>query len=901
MLAGGLACGVAQADPGQSNPPVLTILFSGSANGSLRSCHCPNSPWGGLAKRAWLMDQVRTTAGSDHVLALDSGDLFPLDHLPDQSALLLKLMGLMEYAAVGIGDQELAGGLESWIAANRNAGFWNEIAGRSTFPWLSGGYRLTSGPRQRQMLVPPWTVLKRAGMRIGMVSVTGPEAWRFSSSRPEDMELTDPVRTVQVFLEHTRGQIDLAIVLSHQGLDADRAMAEQVTGIDLIVGGHSQSLLNPPEIVNGIAICQAGKNGENLGILALAPATTTATPRPLVPVEDDPFQLTAAETPRWLIAQQIVPLTTAIEDSEPAARLIDTFYARIDSHQAERLSKPDPRATPNEPQLVVHLPTQSICMAAGERREVTMQIDNPGNAPLEIERIRSKSPWLEVTAAPERIAPGSRAEARLAIIADKIDRFFRCEFSVMANDPHRRVVQGAFSGQIEGPMSGILDVPALCSNLVELAQASLPRSTTSAMAATDAGPDSNSPSDSLDEPSLAPALDVVVEEVASTNRPSGPVLVSSAPAIQDPIPARRVLVEFFYAPDCTECQEVEHQILPAILDRFGGAVDFRKLDVSIPANYLRLATLQERLAVRANKPVSIYVAETIAVLGLNAIRDNLESIIADRLAAHPVLEPNPPSPNQAIPEPHPDTAPPVLTERLRSFTLPAILLAGLVDGINPCAFATIVFFITLLTVTGVRQRGILAVGLGFSLAVFATYLLLGLGAFRALRWAMAWPVFQAGLRWGLLALLVVLAALSFRDAWVFQRRGDASAVALQLPARIKLKIHAVMREHLRSKRLFLSALGIGALVTLLEAACTGQVYLPTLALMSRYAETRGKAFPLLLLYNLMFIVPLLVVMGAAFFGTRNQRLLAWSRHNVVWGKITMGLLFATMALILLWL
>lgn len=883
----------------------LAIVYSGSANGILSSCHCPNSPWGGLAKRAWLLDQLRTVAGSNRVLALDSGDLFPLDPVPGRAPLMLQLFALMDYQAVGIGEQELAQGLDVWIEANRSAGFWNETIGRATFPWLSGGYRLTEGPRQQQMLVPPWTTVDCNGVRVGMVSVAGPEAWRYARAQPANLELVAPERIIAAFQEQTQAQLDLAIVLSHQGLDADRELAQRISGIDLIIGGHSQSLVSPPEIVNGIAICQAGKNGENLGILVIMPRSTTGTkPVPHAEhdaaiaageVSNDPFLPAVVQTPRWTIAQQIVPLTTAIEDSEPAAQLIAAYYAKLDDFHAQQLAAPAPESQPDDPQLVLYLPSGPLVLAAGEKKTVEMRISNPGGAPLKIERVRSKNPWLTVREAPASIAPGAEAKVVFEVAAEKIDRFFRCEFSIWASDPHRRVVQAAFPGRVEGPLPGILDVAALWSNLAGTACASLPAATKPEAAVDGSGPAPNPIPDPLIAKSLAIPPAAVVEDIGRANRPGEPELTNIPPATQDPVSSRRVLVEFFFAPGCTECKEVEHLILPAVLDRFGAAVDFRMLDVSVPSNYLRLATLQDRLVVRANKPVSIYVDETVALLGLDSIQTDLEHIVAERLTASGTERT---AALSATPDLSPESAPVVLSDRLHSFTLPAMLLAGLVDGINPCAFATIVFFITLLGVSGMTGRRLLPVGTGYALAVFGTYLLMGLGAFQAIHTLQGWTGLAEILRWTMLAVLVLLALLSFRDALKFKYSGRATDVALQLPDRLKRRIHDTMRSRLNPASLFWSAAGIGVIVTLIETVCTGQVYLPTLVLLSRYTETRVRAIPLLLLYNLMFILPLLAVILAAFLGTRNQRLLDWSRQNVVWGKTAMGLLFAALAVAL---
>ena len=903
ICAWGLACGATEPrDP-------LAIVFSGSANGILSSCHCPNSPWGGLAKRAWLIDQLRDAAGKDNLLALDSGDLFPVDPAPGRSALLLKLMGLMDYQAVGIGDQDLAEGLDAWMNVQREAGYWNEASGRSTFPWLSGGYRLAAGPRQRQMLVPPWTVWERAGLRIGIVSVVGTEAWRFARSKPEGLELMAPDWIVAAFLDQTRDQRDLAIVLSHQGLDADRLLASKTKGIDLIIGGHSQSLVSPPEIVNGVAICQTGKNGENLGVLALSLNTDQDSGEALPihpPAEtsaaegkgNDPFQPTAVQTPRWRIVQQMVPLTTAIEDSEAAGKLIGAYYAEPDARNAERLSTPDPGAKPEDPQLVLHLPSPPLVLTAGERQTVSIRISNTGGATLIVERIRSKSPWMTVLKTPARIESGSEDEATFEVIADNIDRFFRCEFSVWANDPRRRVVLGAFHGRVEGPMPGILDAKTLWSTLAQLAAECFPERTTSPAATVESPMASRSgdlePANDI-PPAMPPAE--VNGSIAANHPPALAPQVNPAPA--PVVPARRVLVEFFFAPGCWNCKEVEHRVLPAFFARFGDAVDFRKLDVTAPANYLRLANLQDRLNIRANESVSIYVDETTAVLGYDAIQTDLENIVAGRLATAPSMDSPQSAEGLAAPAFPLESVPPVLTDRLRAFTLPAVLVAGFVDGINPCAFATIVFFITLLGISGVAGWRLLPVAAGYAMAVFGTYLLMGLGAFRMLQVLHGWILLATVLRWVLLGALVLLALFSFRDAWQFHRTGNATGIVLQLPDCLKRRMHGTMRKRLNPANLFFSALVIGVLATLIEAVCTGQVYLPTLVLLSRYAETRMRAFPLLMIYNLMFILPLLVVIAAAFFGTRNPRLIEWSKHNVVWGKVAMGTLFVCLAAVLI--
>ena len=70
----------------------------------------------------------------------------------------------------------------------------------------------------------------------------------------------------------------------------------------------------------------------------------------------------------------------------------------------------------------------------------------------------------------------------------------------------------------------------------------------------------------------------------------------------------------------------------------------------------------------------------------------------------------------------------------------AVAAAGLLDGVNPCAFTTLIFLLASLALAGRGRREVLAIGAFFSLAVFLTYLAIGLGFFAALRAAAVVPL-----------------------------------------------------------------------------------------------------------------------------------------------------------------
>jgi hypothetical protein len=208
---------------------------------------------------------------------------------------------------------------------------------------------------------------------------------------------------------------------------------------------------------------------------------------------------------------------------------------------------------------------------------------------------------------------------------------------------------------------------------------------------------------------------------------------------------------------------------------------------------------------------------------------------------------------------------------------------------------------SLLAVSKVRSRQLVLLGISFCMAAFLTYLALGFGLFRVLHLFSGFTALRTAAERGMAAILVLLAALSVRDAICFRKSGRSGDVTLQLSTGMKKQIHAVMRRGLGSTSIFLGGLFIGTAVTALESVCTGQVYVPTLVVILKdSAFSEPRAWLLLLLYNVLFVLPLVVVFIAVYFGLRTETLLTWSRRNVVVTKLLLGLFFILMALLILW-
>jgi cytochrome c biogenesis protein CcdA len=223
----------------------------------------------------------------------------------------------------------------------------------------------------------------------------------------------------------------------------------------------------------------------------------------------------------------------------------------------------------------------------------------------------------------------------------------------------------------------------------------------------------------------------------------------------------------------------------------------------------------------------------------------------------------------------------------------AVILPGLGDGINPCAFATIIFFVSYLSLTGRKGRDIILVGAAFTLAVFVSYLAFGIVLREILSGLIDWtgPILRPILN-GLTAILcLLLAILSFGD---FQkaRRGKAKEMTLRLPDRLRRWINATIRQSMKARTFIAAAFAAGVIVSFIELACTGQVYVPIILGLSTPGY-RAQALVALIVYCLAFVVPLIVVFVVSYMGTGSQRLgIVLNRHTATIKLITAVLFLA---------
>jgi cytochrome c biogenesis protein CcdA len=218
----------------------------------------------------------------------------------------------------------------------------------------------------------------------------------------------------------------------------------------------------------------------------------------------------------------------------------------------------------------------------------------------------------------------------------------------------------------------------------------------------------------------------------------------------------------------------------------------------------------------------------------------------------------------------------------------------LVDGINPCAFATIVFFVSYLTLIGRKGRDILMVGFAFALGIFLSYLGFGMILREVLSGVIAWvgPVLKPILNILTAVLCIALAVLSFADYRKAQR-GRVKEMTLRLPDKLRRWINRTVRKGMDAQsldKLVTASFVTGVVVSFIELTCTGQVYAPIILGLSDSAY-RGQAFLSLVVYCLAFVVPLVVVFLLSYFGTSSRQLGMVLQRHTSSVKLVTGLLF----------
>lgn len=206
-------------------------------------------------------------------------------------------------------------------------------------------------------------------------------------------------------------------------------------------------------------------------------------------------------------------------------------------------------------------------------------------------------------------------------------------------------------------------------------------------------------------------------------------------------------------------------------------------------------------------------------------------------------------------------------------TVPTIVAAGILDGINPCAFTLLLLFITALLATlggagpdavSLARRRMLLNGGAFIFAIFLAYLILGTGLMQI---SSVLAQNHLGARLG--ALLSILLGLWMLKDYFLPGVGPKLAAPRWVAGRARGVDGAASVA---------TMFGLGALISLCTVPCSGAVYIAIISLLA-LQESFALSYAYLLLYNVMFILPLVVILLAASSRPGLNRMARWNLHH----------------------
>ncbi|MBO7127423.1 bifunctional metallophosphatase/5'-nucleotidase [bacterium] len=228
---------------------------------------------GGIARAKTLIDEIRAKHQRDNVpvLFLDSGDTFqgaPEFNLYKGDVEMLSMQKLGVDAMV-IGNHEFDNGTGGLVSAYKKSG---------GFPLLASNYLFDpDGHKGLMDISSPYLIVMTGGLTVGIVGVANDSSINsgYQVGGSTGFNFLDPIETTQTYVKSLRPLVDIVVVLSHQGLDGDYKIAENVKGVDLILGGHHHVILDPPKVLQGpdgrdVIVIHSGVNLKSVGELEIA-------------------------------------------------------------------------------------------------------------------------------------------------------------------------------------------------------------------------------------------------------------------------------------------------------------------------------------------------------------------------------------------------------------------------------------------------------------------------------------------------------------------------------------------------------------------------------------------------------------------------------------------------------
>jgi len=330
---------------------------------------------------------------------------------------------------------------------------------------------------------------------------------------------------------------------------------------------------------------------------------------------------------------------------------------------------------------------------------------------------------------------------------------------------------------------------------------------------------------------------------------------------------------YFYSDSCSHCEKVK-PLIANISARYPD-LNLTQLEINHNAdNREMFNALSSRYGIQNPGVPTIFIGNKV-LIGESEIANRFETGILDetrRIASGTPAQPV----NQTPANPGSQPAAPALSPYM-------VIFAALVDSMNPCGLSVLVFLLISMAAAAERKR-ILLVGAVYTAAMFLFHLLVGIGLFSAFSLSgLSKPFSILG---GVIALILGIATL----ADVLRNK---ETYLLSIPESGKGLLGTYIR-----KATLPAAFILGILAGILGFSCTGGIYISILGLMGR-DMTVMAGLPWLILYNLVFVLPLVLLTLLVAYGVSPERAERWRTENKRMVRVVIGIILVALGVIIL--
>ncbi|MFH0808713.1 MAG: hypothetical protein V1888_03825 [archaeon] len=325
--------------------------------------------------------------------------------------------------------------------------------------------------------------------------------------------------------------------------------------------------------------------------------------------------------------------------------------------------------------------------------------------------------------------------------------------------------------------------------------------------------------------------------------------------------AEGVEVSYFYSVSCSHCQNVADD---GILDRVGeiDGVSLEKYEITGPVNREKYLNYAENFGLKDSGIPFLVIEKDGSIdylMGDVPIIEDLEDSILNFRAY--------------------DAGGVELVDGRLSLWM--VVFAALVDSINPCAFGVLLFLMAVLLSVGSAKRALRS-GMIYSFVIFCVYLAAGFGIMKFAGDFLALNNVKM-----IVGIIVLIGALiEFKDFF-----WEGKGVSLKIPS-----FAGPWLESWAKRGGFLSLIILGALVALVELPCTGGIYL---AILSLIGESGTLGIFYLVLYNVIFVLPLILISYFVYRGARVDVINLWVQNNKRFMRLAAGIVMLGLAVSLL--